>query len=359
METITFKQRVLDFWTQFEQKEENLRTLMDEKAGTEELLNPSQELLDVAFDEIYFNVGINPGDEKYELILTPEGDAMQYYCTWYCVQLMPEHLKENWNVYASKPAVGNEDFGFSMYDRKISAVDLTLYVEKDEERGKVNLEIYAPVLDILEESQKYNMFFIFLDMYISELYTMKYIGTVDFIEEQKQGEVVAFADLKAYIETFRGRKNLNVSDSPNQSYSVYKLNIENPQYLREDIYLGNTAGFGWINNYYNEENEKVDAAEKNGVVWGFVYYDNSEIASEEMIAFRSDIEDLYMDIMDKEKMGIHVGSATGKTYSYIDFVIFDLPAFLALTNKVAEKYNLKDCGYSPFKKDARVIVFTE
>ncbi|MCD8177359.1 MAG: hypothetical protein LUE98_08015 [Tannerellaceae bacterium] len=360
MEEKTFKERVAEFWSRFVAEEANLRKTMDEKKGTPEILKPFQELLPIAFNNPYYNVGVNT-DGRYELILTPEGDPMTYYMTWYWLQQVPESLAEHWNFFASKPAASNAaNFGIQMHGTNINVTDLMLYAEKDSDRHVIDIEIYAPKLASLADNQKYSLFFILLDMNISELYTMNYIGDIDFLEEPKtDGDELLLTELKTYIEKFMEEEGLQISDDPHQGFSVYELQIEEPQILREDIYIGNTANTRWINDYYNGDSKSVDSADANGVVWGFLFYDNTELEQDELINFRSAIEEAYEKLFEEDLIGMHVGSATGGSYSYLDFVIFDIHAFLAASSEIAEKYKLKDCGFSTFKKEGDVIGFTE
>ena len=72
-----FRERTEDWWETFAEMESELRQMMDEdKDHTRgaELVSQMQETLNLVFDEISFEMGFN--GEKYELILTPEGDKM-------------------------------------------------------------------------------------------------------------------------------------------------------------------------------------------------------------------------------------------------------------------------------------------
>lgn len=92
---------------------------------------------------------------------------------------------------------------------------------------------------------------------------------------------------------------------------------------------------------------------------GFLFYDNTELEQDELINFRSEIEDTYEKLFEEDLIGMHIGSATGGSYSYLDFVIFDIHAFLAASSEIVAKYELKDCGFSTFKKEGETIGFTE
>ena len=75
-----FRERTEAAWEAFAGQEAELRRRMDEdKDHTrgQELVDRLEEALNLAFDEISFEVGV--GSEKYELILTPEGDKVKLF----------------------------------------------------------------------------------------------------------------------------------------------------------------------------------------------------------------------------------------------------------------------------------------
>ena len=75
-----FRERTESTWKDFARQEAQLRRMMDEdKDHTrgQELVDRVEGILNQAFDEISFEMGV--GGEKYELILTPEGDKVKLF----------------------------------------------------------------------------------------------------------------------------------------------------------------------------------------------------------------------------------------------------------------------------------------
>ena len=78
--TECFRERTENWWETFAEMEAELRQMMDEdKDHTRgaELVAQMEGALNQAFDEISFEMGFN--GEKYELILTPEGDKVKLF----------------------------------------------------------------------------------------------------------------------------------------------------------------------------------------------------------------------------------------------------------------------------------------
>ncbi|MFR1906490.1 MAG: hypothetical protein ACLS28_12470 [Clostridium neonatale] len=73
-----------------------------------------------------------------------------------------------------------------MYDINLIYEDVYIIPEIDFEQKRVNLKVYCEKLTTLNETERYNLFFILLDMYISEIYSMDFIGYIDFYEKIKR-----------------------------------------------------------------------------------------------------------------------------------------------------------------------------
>ncbi len=122
----SFRNRVSKFWRTFSEEEYQIREMMDNKAAGETLLNFVDSILQIAFDKVYFEMGINR-ENKYELILTPEGDRAKLMQLHYWLQYAPEHLWQKWNFYSSKPGKATSGWKMSMYGIDLSSDDLIIY----------------------------------------------------------------------------------------------------------------------------------------------------------------------------------------------------------------------------------------
>lgn len=345
----SFKKRVAKFWETFVQEESQIREMMDNKAEGETQLSFVDSILQTAFDQIYFEMGIND-DGKYELILTPEGDKIKLFELHYWLQYAPKELLDRWNFYSSKPGKSDEGSSLRMYGVDITHSDLTIYPTCDNDRRKIHLEVYAPKLEDLEDGQHYTMFFIYLDQFIGEVYTMEYIGNIDFIEGELDKEVVSISDLKAYIDNIVEKEDWTKVDNPLELYSGYKLKPTEKQnwMLREDIMTGYSSCMPIINHYYNKQAEVLDEAKKDGVTWGFLFFENINFPKETIVASRSEIEDKIVEQTSIAGIADSIGGATGFHFSYIDFIVYDYEAFLKIAKEVLAPYNFEEVGFSEF-----------
>jgi len=345
----TFKEKVQSFWEAFAKEESEIRSMMDNKVDGNTLLKFVSNILNIAFKDPYFEMGINK-DDKYELIMTPEGNRAKLLQLHYWLQMAPENLWEKWNFYSTKPGHPDSDFGMQMYDISISKEDVTIYYEIDEERPKVNIQVYSPKLMSLEENHRFNMFFIFLDQFIGELYTMEYIGYIDFVESELDINTVSISELKQTIDKIIDEREWSKYENPYEIYSSYQMEpTESEEWsLREDIYIGYTACIPLLNTFYRGENDLFNEFKEEGVIFGFLFYENINVPQKEMVPFRAEIEDKILDIAIAQNVANSIGGATGSHFSYIDFIIFDFDAFLKISKDILSEYNLEETGFSNF-----------
>lgn len=355
----SFKNRVLKFWKSFSEEESQIREMMDNKVEGETLLNFVDSILQIAFNNVYFEMGKDSGD-KYELILTPEGDRTKLMQLHYWLQHAPEHLLNKWNFYSTKPAHGKDDASIEMFGVRLSTDDIIIYTDIDGEKNKVNLEIYCPKLAPLEEKKYYSIFIIFLDQFIGELYTMEYIGYIDFLEEPKEKKQVKITGLKAIIDKAIYNNDWPKFENPCEIYSGYRMepNENEGWKLREDIFSGYTSCTPLLSDYYNGEGKRYNEAKNDGVIFGFVFFENVNVPRENIVNFRGDIEDKIVEQAATYGIAASLGGATGFHFSYIDFIIYDYDGFINIAKEVLAGYDFEESGYSDFTTEAEPVVFS-
>lgn len=355
----SFKKRVQQFWEAFTKEEGQIRDMMDNKAEGETLLNFVNSILQIAFTEVYFEMGINKED-KYELILTPEGDHIRLLQLYYWQQQAPAKLSEKWNFYSSKPNSSNSNWRMEMYGVSIDRDDITLYAEIDNERRKFNLEIYCPKLMSLDENKRFSMFFIFLDQMISELYTMEYIGYIDFVETELDKEHIKINELKAYIDDTIEKNEWSTYTNPYEIFHAYQMTPSEAENwtLREDIAMGYTSCTGVLNAFYKNDEEVINKYKDDGVVFGFLFVNNTHIPRENVVNFRTEIEDLIIEKTAQSGIAYCLGGATGFHFSYIDLIIFDFDAFIDIIKEVIPFNKYEEFGYSDFVSNSTPIMLS-
>jgi len=351
---MTFKQRVENFWNEFCLQESEIRRLIEEQADAQLIMSKMKQIVNLAFNDISFEIGYK---EKYELTLTPEGDRSKLFLVEYWRKNSKESLKKNWNFYSYKQAVPNgKDMELRIYDIILGKEDYHISYKIDETKRKLNLQIYSPKLMEIDEEKRYSVIFMALDQYIGEIYAMEYIGQVAFVDNQLS-DMVNLIELKNELNmiiTQRGWSNL---DDPCQCYMPYKMNPQqkNEFKFRDDVIAGFTSCIQILNQYYFDLSNSFDGAFENGAVYGFVFYENPVMPKNDVIALRTDIEQDILYKTSKSGCADVIGGAIGVYYSYIDFLIYDLPSFIKTVKEVFTEYPIATYGFSEFKRNGNVM----
>ena len=130
-----FRERTENWWETFAEMEAELRQMMDEdKDHTRgaELVSQMQETLNLVFDEISFEMGFN--GEKYELILTPEGDKVKLFELVYFQKHASREVLEHWNILVGRQPIRN--IGLRTDDGwDISGDDVQIWLEEQGENS--------------------------------------------------------------------------------------------------------------------------------------------------------------------------------------------------------------------------------
>lgn len=355
----SFKERVINFWNAFSAEEAEIRNQIDNRLQPEVLINCVSNILSTAFNEPYFEMGKND-EGKYELILTPGGDKAKLFQLLYWLEMSPSGLWENWNFYASKPGNNSDGFSLQMHGISLSKGDVLLGYNVDNEQQKIDIDVYSPLLNGLDENQKYSMFFIFLDQFISEAYTMEYIGNINFKEDQAGESAITISELKPIIDNVIEENKWFHIDNIREKSTGYQMQPSNEENwaLREDIYIGYSACIPVLNAFYGKSDELFKAFKADGVTYGFLFFKNTDIPRDELVTFRNDIEDKIMKLVDKYRISDTIGGATGFYFSYLDFIIYDIDAFITIAKEILSCYsNIEISGYSDFVFGGTPVLF--
>ncbi len=141
---MSFRERTQVAWNRFVEEEEEIRHIMDEDKNHErgeEIIDKCEDILNIAFDNISFEMGYN--GEKYEIILTPEGDKVKLFELVYFANHVPECILDNWNILVGRQA--NENIGLRIDDLDISGEDVEVWIE-EADKEMFNLSVYCEKL---------------------------------------------------------------------------------------------------------------------------------------------------------------------------------------------------------------------
>ena len=356
-----FRERTEDWWETFAEMEAELRQMMDEdKDHTRgaELVAQMQETLNLVFDEISFEMGFN--GEKYELILTPEGDKVKLFELIYFQKHASKEVLEHWNILVGRQPLQN--IGLRTEDGwNISGDDVQIWLEEQGENSFAISAYCEKLLPMLREAEgrAWWMLTTLTDQVLGEISHMWYIDDFNVLEEPKAEQSFLLSQLPDKLK----EKGANLSTDPEaylNSYLGYKMepNKDPEADWRLDVIAGSTNCVPLINGYLNADNDFMDALHADGAVAGFFCYPLDTLREEEgtdkIFDFRDKLEEVFTTGDGPEVLTL-TGGATGLFCGYVDFIAWDIREALRMAKEFFENSEIPWATFHTFRREAGTV----
>ncbi|WP_369517926.1 DUF2185 domain-containing protein [Intestinimonas butyriciproducens] len=356
-----FRERTESTWKDFAQQEAQLRRMMDEdKDHTrgQELVDRVEGILNQAFDEISFEMGV--GGEKYELILTPEGDKVKLFELVYFQKHAPKEVLEHWNILVGRQPIRN--IGFRTDDGwDISGDDVQIWLEEQGENSFAISAYCEKLLPMLREAEGrvWWMLTTLTDQILGEIPHMRYIDSFDVLEEPKAEPSMLMSQLPDALK----ERGLELSTDPEaylERYLGYEMkpNEDPDADWRLDVMVGSTCCVPLINGYLNADNDFMDDLHADGAVAGFFCYPldtlREEEGSEKIFDFRDKLEEVFTTGDGPEILTL-TGGATGLFCGYVDFIAWDIQTALQMAKKFFEDSDIPWASFHTFRREAGTV----
>ena len=359
--SMCFRERTESAWKDFAEHEAQLRRMMDEdKDHTrgQELVDRVEGILNQAFDEISFEMGFN--GEKYELILTPEGDKVKLFELVYFQKHATKEVLEHWNILVGRQPIRN--IGLRTEDGwDISGEDVQIWLEEQGENSFAISVYCEKLLPMLREAEGrvWWMLTTLTDQVLGEIPHMRYIDSFDVLEEPKAEPSILMSQLPDALK----ERGLELSTDPEaylESYLGYKMepNKDPDADWRLDVMAGSTCCVPLINGYLNADNDFMDDLHADGVVAGFFCYPldtlREEEGSEKIFDFRDKLEEVFTTGDGPEVLTL-TGGATGLFCGYVDFIAWDIQTALQMAKEFFEGTDISWAIFHTFRREAGTV----
>ena len=356
----SFRARTETAWEEFIKQEAVLCQIMDEDKNHErgeELIEKCGEILDLAFDDITFEMGCN--GEKYELILTPEGDKVKLFELIYFQKHTPKEVLEHWNILVGRQMV--ENIGLRADEWNISGDDVQVWLEEIGENSfalTVYCEKLLPLLND-NEGRAWWMLTTLTDQVLGEISHMWYIDDFDVLTTPKDEPFILLSQLPQKLKEL----GANLTDDPQSyldSYMGYEMkpNEDPDADWRLDIIVGSTCCVPLLNGYLNADNDFMDELHADGAVAGFFCYPldtlREEEGSQKIFDFRDKLEEVFTTEEGAEVLTL-TGGATGIYCGYVDFIAWDLHTALEMAKKFFEDSDIPWASFHTFRQEAGTV----
>ena len=323
-----------------------------------ELVAQMEETLNLVFDEISFEMGFN--GEKYELILTPEGDKVKLFELVYFQKHAPREVLEHWNILVGRQP--SQNIGLRTEDGwDISGEDVQIWLEEQGENSFAISAYCEKLLPMLREAEGrvWWMLTTLTDQVLGEISHMWYIDDFDVLEEPKAEPSFPLSQLPDKLK----EKGANLTTDPEaylDSYLGYEMkpNQDPEADWRLDVMAGSTNCVPLINGYLNADNDFMDALHADGAAAGFFCYPldtlREEEGSEKIFDFRDRLEEA-LAAGDGPDVLTLTGGATGLFCGYVDFIAWDIRAVLQKAKEFFEGTDIPWANFHTFRREAGTV----
>ena len=356
-----FRERTENWWETFAEMEAELRRMMDDdKDHTRgaEIVAQMEGALNQVFDEISFEMGFN--GEKYELILTPEGDKVKLFELVYFQKHASKEVLEHWNILVGRQPIRN--IGLRTDDGwDISGDDVQIWLEEQGENSFAISAYCEKLLPMLREAEGrvWWMLTTLTDQVLGEIPHMRYIDSFDVLEEPKAEPSMLMSQLPDALK----ERGLELSTDPEaylESYLGYEMkpNEDPDADWRLDVMAGSTCCVPLINGYLNADNDFMDDLHADGAVAGFFCYPldtlREEEGSEKIFDFRDKLEEVFTTGDGPEVLTL-TGGATGLFCGYVDFIAWDIRTALQMAKEFFEDSEIPWASFHTFRREAGTV----
>ena len=298
--------------------------------------------------------------EKYELILTPEGDKVKLFELVYFQKHAPKEVLEHWNILVGRQPLQN--IGLRTEDGwNISGDDVQIWLEEQGENSFAISAYCEKLLPMLREAEGrvWWMLTTLTDQVLGEISHMWYIDDFNVLEEPKAEPSFLLSQLPDKLK----EKGANLSTDPEaylNSYLGYEMEPnEDPEAdWRLDVMAGSTNCVPLINGYLNADNDFMDDLHADGAVAGFFCYPldtlREEEGTEKIFDFRDKLEEVLTTGDGPEVLTL-TGGATGLFCGYVDFIAWDIRTALQMAKEFFEDSDIPWASFHTFRREAGTV----
>ncbi|RKJ46371.1 hypothetical protein D7X98_03120 [bacterium 1XD8-76] len=364
---LPFRERVREGWKNFLKDEAELRRLIDERAGGEEIGEQLEILLCPVFTEVYAEVGLHEG--KYDLILNLEGDWSRLFPLVYFKRRAPKEVLKNWNILVGRQARDEKSGSFQLRIEEdlVSEEDFQVWTVWTGKEAEVSVfcEKLLPLLPE-RESNAYWIVYTMLDYAMGELTEMKYISELKLLQAPKEQNALPLSELLPHFmeQLSLTREELFDAERYCQMYTGYQMkpDEEAEDGLRRDVYVGSCGFLPLLNEFWRGESRMMDTFHRDGIAAGYFCYPlygfQGEDRSAQILDFRDEMADKIEETAGADSFSF-IGGASGICYGYLDFIAWDLKAVLDAAVSVFGESGIDWAMFHSFRQDADGITLFE
>lgn len=246
-------------------------------------------------------------------------------------QLAPAQIAKKWIINDTLPPLSQKAIEASLQikDEHYSLFDMTVFYQIVPETQSFVCRVYCPGFSLIDNPEyKREMAIYLVELAIGENCLESYVSSVDFLDQPENGsDFCNLTELYEVIEETVQKKGWKQYHHPLDIYTAFKPHEQiGSDSLRKDMKMifsthpalveESLAGAGDV---------QADLRAKQGE-YGYIYYANPFDSGQDA-AFRQELSKQIEKLVSKVHCASVIGGAIGKSFSYIDLILYDPQLF--------------------------------
>lgn len=339
----------LAFWKHFEKVEKQLLTSLQNENYEE-----FRDLVAVLDDEVMEISGshffIEPFFDLLEMTFdTGPNKTTQYICN-YLKSIAPASIKSRWQINACLPPMSEKAIEalVQIKNEQYSLADFHVFYSI--ENNLFDCKVYCPGFSLINNPEnKKEMSMYLLELAIGELFYEAYMGRVDFIDvPDDQMKHSTMMDFYEVVLDEAEKNNWTMYQNVIDIYSVYRpIQDFAHDALRKDMKMIFTTHPLLVEQTIEDKQEVLEDLRVKDGEFGYIYYANPFHQKEDAI-FRQKLSKQLNDALSQSYCANVVGGAIGKSFSYIDVIVYDCDRFDACFKEIKKQLEDVELYYQTF-----------
>lgn len=347
---------IKSFWERFEDEQSGLLEAL--KGKNYEKLS---EILETLNTECYAISGahffVEDSFETPEMTFDSGPNKTSQLICQQMKKLAPSSIKKIWMINDTLPPLSQKaiEATLQIKDETYSLFDMTAFYTIDQKAHSFACRIYCPGFSLIDNPEyKREMSIYLVELAIGENALESYVSSVDFLDEPENG--VSFCNLTELYEVIMDtveKEHWKDYRHPLEIYTVFKPHEDfASDSLRKDMKMIFTLHPSLIEESLgNKGDVQLDLKAKDGE-YGYIYYVNP-FNGEEDARFRQELSRQIEALLAPLHCAKVIGGAIGKSYSYIDLILFDQKMFEKVFDQIKNQLKDKvDLHYRSFHQEA-------